>query len=98
MVITINAPEIACRYPQMKEDKVRTLRQAARGQGDSAIPGVLAPGFWGIGVLALRPDGQPLAAIVLLASAIRLGYARQATIAARLQRVSRDLMLAPSES
>lgn len=92
-VITINAPEIARRYPQMTEDIVRDWHQSARDQGYSVIPGVLSPGFWGIGVPVLRPDGRPLAAIVLLASAVRLGYARQATIAARLQRVSRELML-----
>lgn len=97
-VIKINAPEIARRYPQMTEDAIRRLLNETREQGYSVIPGILAPGFWGIGVPVLRPDGQPVAAIVLITSAVRLSAARQAVIAARLQRVSRDLMLAPSES
>jgi DNA-binding IclR family transcriptional regulator len=97
-IITINAPEIVRRYAQMTEDKVREHLQSAREQGYSVVPGILAPGFWGIGVPVLRADGRPIAAIVLVASAVRLGYARQAAIAARLQRVSRELMLTPSES
>lgn len=40
----------------------------------------------------LAADGRPIAAIVLVASAARLGYARQVKIDARLQRISRDLM------
>lgn len=92
-IVTINAPEIARRYPQMTESKVREHLKIAREQGYSVVPGILAPGFWGIGVPVLRADGTPIAAIVLVSSAVRLGYARQAAIAARLHRVSRDLML-----
>ena len=97
-IVTLNAPEIARRYAQMTEDKIREHLTIAREQGYSVVPGILAPGFWGIGVPVLRADGSPIAAIVLVASAVRLGYARQAAIAARLHRVSRDLMLTASES
>ncbi len=62
------------------------------------MPGILAPGFWGIGVPVLRPDGQPVAAVVLNAPVNRLSDARQAVIAARLQRLSRELMLTPGEN
>jgi DNA-binding IclR family transcriptional regulator len=97
-VLAINAPAIAQRYPHMTVDKVQQLLQQTREQGYSFIPGLLAPGYWGIGVPVLKPDGQPVAAIVLIATATRLSGARQVMIAARLQRVSRDLMLTPGES
>jgi DNA-binding IclR family transcriptional regulator len=97
-VLTINAPAIAERYAHMTLDKVRQLLHETREQGYSFIPGLLAPGYWGIGVPVLRPDGLPVAAVVLIAVANRLSGARQAVIAARLRRLSRDLMLTPSES
>ena len=97
-VLTINAPAIAERYTHMTLDKVRRMLHETREQGYSFIPGILAPGYWGIGVPVLRPDGQPVAAVVLIAVANRLSGARQAVIAARLQRLSRDLMLTPGES
>ena len=96
-VLTINAPEIAERYPNMTLDAVRQLLHETREQGYSFIPGILAPGYWGIGVAVLRPDGQPVAAVVLIAAANRLSGARQTAIAARLQRLSSDLMLQPGE-
>jgi DNA-binding IclR family transcriptional regulator len=96
-VLKINAPEIARRYPNMTFDTVRKMLEETREQGYSVIPGILAPGFWGIGVPVLRPDGQPVAAVVLNSLTHRLSDARQAVIAARLQRLSRELMLAPSE-
>ena len=97
-ILKTNAPKIEREYPQMTEVKVRTLLKETRERGYAVVPGILVPGFWGIGVPVLRPDGQPVAAIVLIANAVRLGYARQLTIAARLQQVSRDLMLTPSEN
>ena len=97
MVITINAQEIARRYPQMTESTVRSMLRETREQGYSVIPGILAPGYWGIGVPVIRPDGQPVAAVVLISSATRLSGARQAVLAARLQRMSHDLMLTTSE-
>jgi DNA-binding IclR family transcriptional regulator len=98
MVLTINAPAIAKRYSHMTLETVRKLLHETREQGYSLIPGLLAPGYWGIGVPVLRPHGQPVAAVVLIASATRLSGARQAVIAARLQRLSHDLMLTPSEN
>lgn len=97
-VITIKGPEIVHRYPQMTEEKVREHLEKTREQGYSVIPGILAPGFWGIGVPVLHPDGHPVAAIVLNASAVRMSYARQATLAARLHSVSRNLTLAIAAS
>ena len=98
IIITINAEEIARRYPQMTEAVVRRLLHETREQGYSVIPGLLAPGYWGLGVPVLKPDGQPVAAVVLISNAKRLSGARQAVIAARLKRLSHDLMLTPSES
>ncbi len=96
-VLKINAPEIVRRYPNMTFETVRKMLQQTREQGYAVIPGILAPGFWGIGVPVLRPDGQPVAAIVLNTLANRLSDARQAVIAARLQRLSRELVLTPAE-
>jgi DNA-binding IclR family transcriptional regulator len=97
-VLKVNAPAIARRYPKMTYDTVRKMLEETREQGYSVIPGILAPGFWGIGVAVMRPDGQPVAAVVLNALTTRLSEARQAVIAARLQRLSRELMLTPSEN
>ena len=82
----------------MTYDMVRRMLHETREQGYSVIPGILAPGYWGIGVAVLRPDGEPVAAVVLNALANRMSGARQVVIAARLQRLSQDLMLTPSES
>jgi DNA-binding IclR family transcriptional regulator len=92
-VLTINAPEIARRYPKMTVDNVRRLLHETREQGYSFVPGILASGYWGIGVPVLRSDGQPVAAVVLIARASRLSGPRRAVIAARLQRLARDLIL-----
>lgn len=97
-VLAINTPTIAQIYPSMTPDKLRGLLEETREQGYAFMPGILAPGYWGLGVPVLRSDGQPVAAVVLIAVANRLSGARQAVIAARLQRLSRDLMLTPSES
>jgi DNA-binding IclR family transcriptional regulator len=96
-VLKINAPAIAQLYPNMTFDTVHKMLGLTREQGYAVIPGTLAPGFWGIGVPVIRPDGQPVAAVVLNALANRLSDARQAIIAARLQRLSRELMLTPGE-
>jgi len=96
-VLTINAPEIARRYSSMTLERVRQMLHETREQGYSFIPGLLAPGYWGIGVPVLRSDGEPVAAVVLIAAAKRLNVARQAAIASRLQRLSRDLVVTPSE-
>jgi DNA-binding IclR family transcriptional regulator len=96
-VLKLNAAEIVQRYPNMTYDTVRKMLEQTREQGYAVIPGILAPGFWGIGVPVLRPDGQPVAAVVLNSLASRLSEARQAVIAARLQRLSRELMSTSSE-
>lgn len=92
-ILKVNAPEISRRYPQMTEERLKQLIAETREQGYAVIPGILARGIWGIGVAILRPDGQPVAAIVLNTSAVRLSAARQAVLADKLQKVSRDLML-----
>jgi DNA-binding IclR family transcriptional regulator len=97
-VLKINAPEIIRRYPQVSEASLRRMLHETREQGYAVIPGSLAPGFWGIGVPVLRAEGHPVASIVLVASAIRMSTARQAVIGSRLQAVSQNLMLAPSQN
>jgi DNA-binding IclR family transcriptional regulator len=97
-VLKINAPAIVQQYPNMTYETVRKMLEETREQGYAVIPGILAPGFWGIGVPVLRPDGQPIAAVVLNTLATRLSDARQAVIAARLQRLSRELMLTSTDS
>lgn len=98
MVLTMNAPAIAQRKPHMTLEKVQQLLSETREQGYSFIPGLITTGYWGIGVPLLRPDGQPIAAVVLVANATRLSGARREAVAARLQRLSRDLMLTQSDS
>lgn len=71
---------------------VRQLLQETRDRGYCSIPGIIVPGYWGVGVPLLQPDGRPVAAIVLIASASRLSGARQAVIGDRLGRLSRELM------
>jgi len=97
-VLAINAPSITKQFAHMTLEHVRKLLHETRAQGYSFLPGILVPGYWGIGVPVLRPDGQPVAAVVLIAVANRLSGARQVVIASRLQRLSQDLMLEPSEA
>lgn len=95
-VITRNAHAIVQAYPSMTIDRVAQLHRETRDQGYSFVPGILAPGYWAIGVPVLRTDGQPVAAIVLIARANRLSGARKEVIAARMQRLSQSLMLPPT--
>lgn len=97
-VLATNAPAIVQRHSSLTFDVIRKMLDETREQGYAVIPGTISPGFWGIGVPVLRADGQPVAAVVLTALTNRLGAARQAVIAARLQRLSRELMLTPSEN
>lgn len=97
-VLKINAPAIRKRYPNMTLDVVQKMLDETRQQGYAVIRGVLAPGFWGIGVPVLEGDGQPVAAVVLNTLANRLSEARQAVIAVRLQKLCRELTLPPGEN
>lgn len=90
-MITINASPIARLYPNITPDKLRSMLAETRQRGYAFIPGIIVPGYWGIGVPVLRADGQPVAAIVLIASAARLEGVRQVAIAKRLQRLSSEL-------
>jgi len=92
MTLSINADAIARQYPSMTVSVIRKLLQETRERGYSSIPGIIVPGYWGVGVPLLQRDGRPVAAIVLIASASRLSDARQAVIGERLQRLSRELM------
>ncbi|NPC57314.1 IclR family transcriptional regulator [Caenimonas soli] len=92
LVLSINADAIAKQFPSMTVSVIRKLLQETRERGYCSIPGILVPGYWGVGVPLLQRDGRPVAAIVLIASASRLSGARQAVIGERLQRLSRELM------
>lgn len=96
-ILKLNEAEIRHQYSHMNLETCRRLLHETREQGYSFIPGILNPGYWGIGVPVLRADGEPVAAVILIAVANRLSGARQAVIAARLQRLAQNLMLAPSE-
>jgi DNA-binding IclR family transcriptional regulator len=96
-ILSINGPLYPQLYPSMTLPVVRRLLAETRAQGYALMPGLMVPDYWGIGVAVLRPDGQPTAAVILIASPDRLSGARQTVIAARLRRLSRDLMMTPSE-
>ncbi len=92
LVLEINAPLIARRYPQLPMPTIRQLVQETREKGYTVIPGIQVAGYWGIGVPLIEADGQPVAAIVLVANAHRLNLPRQVVIGERLNRLSRELM------
>jgi DNA-binding IclR family transcriptional regulator len=92
MTLSINAEAIARLYPSMTVKVIRQLLQETRERGYCSIPGIIVPGYWGVGVPLLQPDGRPVAAIVLIASTTRMSGARQAVIGERLQRLGRELM------
>lgn len=92
-----NFPAIAKQYPQMTRDVVLRLLKKTQAKGYSLIPGILAPDYWGVGVAVIDGEHKPVAAIVLITSASRLPGAREAVIAARLKRISQELILFPSQ-
>ncbi len=71
---------------------IRQLVAQTRERGYAVIPGIVAPGYWALGVPLLQRDGRPVAAIVLVASESRLHPTRRAVLGERMLRISRDVM------
>lgn len=85
------------RWPKSSVPVIRTLVGETRERGYSIIPGIVAPGYWALGVPLLQRDGRPVAAIVLVASESRLHPTRRAVLGERMLRISHDLMRRAAE-
>jgi DNA-binding IclR family transcriptional regulator len=90
--LAFNANVIAKNFPRSPVKMIWQLIGETREKGYSVIPGIVVPDYWAIGVPVFRPDGRPIAAIVLVASAARLHVTRRVVLGERLLRLSRDLM------
>jgi DNA-binding IclR family transcriptional regulator len=90
--LRVNGREIDERFPKSSVEVIRLLIGETRERGYSVIPGIVAPGYWALGVPLLQADGRPVAAIVLVASETRLHPTRRAVLGERMLGISRDLM------
>jgi DNA-binding IclR family transcriptional regulator len=79
-------------YENMTAEIVRKQVIETRSRGYSFIPGTLSPGYWGIGVPLLQEPGVPVAAIVLVSTAARLGDQRRAALGERMLRLGEEVM------
>jgi DNA-binding IclR family transcriptional regulator len=90
--LAANGRAIEEHFPRMPVQVIRRLMAETRERGYSVIPGIVAPGFWALGVPLLQPDGRPVAAIVLVSAEGRLHPTRRAVLGARMQSIARDVM------
>lgn len=90
--LRVNGRDIDERFPKSSVAVIRPLIGETRERGYSVIPGIVAPGYWALGVPLLQADGRPVAAIVLVASETRLHPTRRAVLGERMLGISRDLM------
>lgn len=92
IALRVNGRYIDEHFPKSSVAVIRQLISQTRERGYSIIPGIVAPGYWALGVPLLQRDGRPLAAIVLVASESRLHPTRRAVLGERMLRISHDLM------
>jgi DNA-binding IclR family transcriptional regulator len=90
--LRVNGRYIDEHFPKSSVAVIRQLVGETRERGYSIIPGIVAPGYWALGVPLLQADGRPVAAIVLVASESRLHPTRRAVLGERMLRIGRDLM------
>jgi DNA-binding IclR family transcriptional regulator len=92
VALRVNGRFIDRNFPKSSVAVIRQLVRPTRERGYSIIPGIVAPGYWAIGVPLVQADGRPVAAIVLVASESRLHPTRTAVLGERILRISRDIM------
>lgn len=80
------------RFPKSSVAVIRKMVGETRERGYAIIPGIVAPGYWAIGVPLVQHDGRPVAAIVLVASESRLHPTRRSALGERMLRISREVM------
>lgn len=90
--LRVNGRYIDEHFPKSSVAVIRQLLGETRERGYSIIPGIVAPGYWALGVPLLQADGRPVAAIVLVASESRLHPTRRAVLGERMLRIAHDLM------
>jgi DNA-binding IclR family transcriptional regulator len=90
--LAINGRFIDERWPKSSVKVIRRLLAETRERGYSVIPGIVAPGYWALGVPLLQSDGRPVAAIVLVSTEGRLHPTRRAVLGARMLQIARELM------
>ncbi|WP_293863300.1 IclR family transcriptional regulator [uncultured Alsobacter sp.] len=99
--INANARVYGVVYPKMSAEIVRKEVIETRRRGYAFVPGTLSPGYWGVGVPILQGTDNPVAAIVLVSTADRMGDQRRAALGDRLQRLAGEVMdraWAPSQT
>ena len=92
VALRVNGRYIDAHFPKSSVGVIRQLVPQTRERGYSVIPGIVAPGYWALGVPLLQSDGRPVAAIVLVASESRLHPTRRAALGERMLRISHQLM------
>lgn len=92
IALRVNGRYIDEHFPRSSVSVIRELVAQTRQRGYAIIPGIVAPGYWALGVPLLQRDGRPVAAVVLVASESRLHPTRRAVLGERMLRISHDLM------
>lgn len=92
IALRVNGRYIDEHYPKSPVAVIRDLVAQTRERGYAIIPGIVAPGYWALGIPLLQRDGRPVAAIVLVASESRLHPTRRAVLGERMLRMSHDVM------
>lgn len=59
IALRVNARYIDQHFPKSCVDVIRQLVSPTRERGYSVIPGIVAPGYWALGVPLLQGDGRP---------------------------------------
>jgi DNA-binding IclR family transcriptional regulator len=90
--LAANASYIEEHFPKSPVQVIRELLGETRERGYAVIPGIVAPGYWALGVPLVQPDGRPVAAIVLVSSEARLHPTRRAVLGPRMLRIAADVM------
>ncbi|WP_371823186.1 MULTISPECIES: IclR family transcriptional regulator [Microvirga] len=85
-VLAANADVLAEKYPPFSPSVLRNLVQDTRERGYALNPGMLLPDSWAIGVPIHGPDGRPVGALSIAATASRLSRERQLEIAPLLRK------------
>lgn len=90
--LAAHGAQIDEQFPTSSVAVIRRLLPETRERGYAVIPGIVVPGYWALGVALRRSDGQPVGAIVLVASESRLHPTRRAALGERMLNIAREVM------
>jgi DNA-binding IclR family transcriptional regulator len=91
MLLEFHGGLIGRMFPLSPAHLIPEAASLARRRGYAVVAGSLLPGYGGIGVPVLSPDGSPVASLSIVASEARLGPLRCAVLGERMRQLSAQL-------